>query len=108
VLLRADTEIPAAAPGRPSLRVGADDLSGLVRVSATVAGSAPVSVAFAVRRERGKRWLRLGVDDSPPYRAFLDPAGFRRGERVQLVAVARGIDGRLAVSPLRAFTVRKG
>ena len=107
VLVRAEAEIPAARPARPTLRAGADDLSGLVRVAATVRGSAPVSVAFAVRRERGKRWMRLGVDDSAPYRVFLDPARYRRGERLHLVAIARALDGRTAVSRVVPLVARR-
>ena len=104
VLLRAETQIPAKAPGRPVLKVGRDDFSSLWRVGATVAGP-PVSVAFAVRRAGGA-WRRLAVDDSPPYRAFLEPSRFRRNERVQLVAVARSLDGRVAVSKVLPFRVR--
>jgi len=81
---------------RPTLtiRAGADSLSGLVRVNASVAGG-PVSVTFAVRRPGGA-WARVAADDSPPYRAFLNqPAG-------ELVAVARALDGTIAVSPVIA------
>jgi hypothetical protein len=44
------------------------------------------------------------VDDSAPYRAFLDPRSFRKGARVQVVAVARGFDGTTAVS--KVLTVK--
>jgi glycosidase len=106
VLLEADAALPARAPARPGLRVGPDDLTDFWRVSAT-AGPGPVSVAFAVRRAAGKRWVRLAVDDSPPYRAFLDPRRYRRGESVYLVAVSRGLDGKTAISPVVPFTVRR-
>jgi glycosidase len=106
VLLRADTQLSSEAPQRPTLRVSADNLTELWRVSAT-AGSVPISVAFAVRRENGKRWVRLAADDSPPYRAFLDPRRYRRGERVHLVAVALGLEGRTAVSRVVPFTPRR-
>ena len=105
VVLRADAQVPAAAPAVPALKVGADDLTDLVRVSAT-AGAAPVSVAFAVQRGGGP-WRRLAVDDSPPYRAFLEPGRYRRGERVSLVAVARGLDGRIAVSKVVTAVPRR-
>jgi glycosidase len=105
VLLRADADLPAAAPARPKLAAGADDLSELVRLSVG-AQPAGASVAFAVRRGTGG-WRRAGVDDSPPYRAFLDPAGYRRGERVQLVAIARSLDGRTAVSTVVSFVPRR-
>ena len=104
VLLRAESQIPARAPARPVVKVGRDDFSPLWRVAATSSGP-PVSVAFAVRRAGGP-WRRLAVDDSPPYRAFVDPARFRRNERVRLVAVARSLDGRVAVSSVVPFRVR--
>jgi hypothetical protein len=76
------------------------------RLSATVpAGSAPLSVTFAVRRQGSSTWQRLAVDDSPPYRAFLEAGRYRRGERLQLAAVARSLDGRTAVSAVTAFRV---
>jgi hypothetical protein len=105
VLLRADREIPATAPAKPVLKVAGDGLTSFWRLSAT-AGSAPVSVAFAVQR-KGKPWQRIGVDDSPPYRVFLDPAKFRKHEPVQLVAIARSLDERVAISKVMSFTVRK-
>jgi len=100
VLLRADAEIPAASAPKPKLTVAGDPLSSLWAATASVSGTAPVTVAFAVRRAGSAVWKRLDVDDSPPYRAFLDPARFRRNERVSLVAIARGLDGSTAVSPV--------
>jgi glycosidase len=104
LLLRAERQLPGGRPPRPALSVGRDSLSELVRVAAT-AGTRPLSVAFAVRR--AGRWSRIAVDDSPPYRAFLDPADFRRRERVHVVAIARSLDGRLAVSAVRPFVPRR-
>ena len=77
------------------------------RVSATVATAQPLSVAFAVSRAGGA-WRRLSVDDSPPYRAFVDPKRYRRGERLYLVAIARSLDGTTALSPVVSFTVPRG
>jgi glycosidase len=104
VLLSADAQLPAAAPQAPALKVAGDTISNLWLVGATV-GAAPVSVTFALKRGR-TAWRRLAVDDSPPYRAFLDPAKFRRNERVQLAAVARSLDGRVAVSKTISFRIR--
>jgi hypothetical protein len=58
-----------------------------------------------VRRAGSPAWIRLDVDDSPPYRAFLDPAKFKKNEQVSLVAVARGPDGSTAVSGVIRFRV---
>jgi hypothetical protein len=87
------------------LAVARDSLSDLVRVSAA-AGLRPVSVAFAVRRSNSARWTRIAADDSPPYRTFLDPMKFNRRERVYVVAIARALDGRIAVSTVRPFVPR--
>jgi len=93
---------PAAAPpAAPVLRAGPDAISSYYALRATVAG-APVRVAFAVRRTGGK-WLRVAVDDSAPYRGFLDPLRFKKGTRIEAVAIARSRNGATSVS--KVFTV---
>jgi glycosidase len=87
-------------PPTPRLSAGTDSLTSYFRLQATVAGG-PVSVAFATRRKRGS-WRRAAIDDSAPYRAFLGPGRFRKGERVEAIAVARGTNGTTAAS--RAVT----
>jgi hypothetical protein len=82
-----------------------DDLSALRKVAVAVGGGAPATVAVGLRRERGRGWVRLGVDASPPYRVFLDPRRYRKGEKLQLVAVARSLDGQVAVSPVVSVTL---
>ena len=104
-VLRADAAVPARAPGIAKLTVGPDDLTELVRVSASATGG-PVTVSFAVKRGTGA-WRLVAVDDSPPFRAFLKPAGYRKGERVQLVAIARSLDGRTAVSKVVTAVPRR-
>jgi len=97
VLLRAEAALPSRARVRPALTVRPDELTALVQARATVATTEPVSVSIAVRRGSGG-WTRVAADDSPPYRAYLDPRRFRRGERVQLVALARWPDGTVTTS----------
>jgi len=46
------------------------------------------------------------VDASAPYRGFLDPSRFKKGETVDGVAVARGLDGTVAVSSVVPFKPR--
>lgn len=99
-VLRADDRLPRRRPVRPLLRVGEDLFTGLQQLTAAVPSAEPVSVAFAARRAGGARWQRLAVDDSPPYRAFVDPKELRSGEGVYAVAVARLADGTVAVSPV--------
>jgi hypothetical protein len=105
VLLRAGIDFPTAPAQAPVLTVTGDDLSNMWRVSATVACNAPVSVGFGVRRANGK-WTRLAVDDTPPYRAFVDPSKYRKNEKLELVAVVRALDGSTATSKVVGFTVR--
>ncbi|MBD0347934.1 MAG: alpha-1 6-glucosidase [Thermoleophilia bacterium] len=104
--LRADAQLPRQAPARPRLLLSRDDLTDMWEVRATSVGS-PFTVSFAVRRATGKRWVRLAADDSPPYRAFLDPAAYRRGERVYIVGIMRSLDGRTAVSRALPLTPRR-
>ena len=85
------------------LTVTADEQSALWSVDATQPRYPPSSVAFAV--DRGNGWQRLAVDPEPPYRAFLDPAKFKPGARVHLVAVARSLDSRTATSKVVTFRV---
>jgi hypothetical protein len=96
------TTIPKAAPPRPTLTVGADDLTAYYRLGVTGLGSSPVSVSFAIRRHGGA-WQRVAIDDSVPYRAFLTPTRFKKHERVDGVAVARGSDGTISTSQIASF-----
>ncbi|MGZ4379903.1 MAG: alpha-amylase family glycosyl hydrolase [Gaiellaceae bacterium] len=108
VLLRAGSDLPVSVPPTPVLKVAVDGLSSMFRASATVATSQPLSVAFAVRRGSAGAWRRLAVDDSAPYRAFVEPQRYHRGERLSLVAIARNLDGTTSVSAIVPFTVPKG
>jgi hypothetical protein len=90
----------------PKLAVGPDDYTELTRLHARVPGKTPVSVAFAIKRE-GEDWTRLAVDDSPPFRAYLDPRRFSRGKRVEVLAVARTLDGKTALSNVSSVAPRR-
>jgi glycosidase len=96
--------IPSVPPPRPTLKAGPDSISSYYSLRATV-GGAPVTVAFAVRRPGGK-WVRIAVDDSAPYRGFLDPLRFGKGTRVQAVAIARSTTGATSVSNVLTVTPR--
>ena len=73
---RAPRSRDAGRPPRRS-RPSADDLTDLVAALAPTSAARPRRVTFASRRD-GRPWRRVGVDDSPPYRAFLDPGAYRR------------------------------
>jgi glycosidase len=105
LLLEAGTELPVRTVGAPRLTVGPDSLSSLYALTATASTLDPLSVTFAVKRA-GVSWRRVAVDDSPPYRGFLEPARFRRGELVQVVALARSSSGAVAVSAVRTAVPR--
>ena len=95
------TAMPQTQPGKPSLTARPDALTDYVALTARVPGE-PVSVWFAIRR-KGGAWQKVAVDDSAPYRAFVAPAAFAKRERVDAVAVARGVGGQIAVSPVVTF-----
>jgi glycosidase len=96
--------IPQVAPPTPKLTAGEDPLSSYDVLQATVAGP-PVSVTFAVSRHNGP-WQRIAIDDSAPYRAFVDPGTFGKREKIRVVAVAVGLGGQTAVSATATFEPR--
>jgi hypothetical protein len=101
VVARPSAAIPAGKPPVPTLKAGPDSISSYYALSAGVAGGRPVTVAFALRAPGGG-WRRLAVDDSAPYRALLDPRRYRKGSRLEAVAIARGFDGSTSVSRVLA------
>jgi hypothetical protein len=96
---------PAELP-TPTITAAPDDLTNLLALRAHVAVRAPLSVAFAIRRDGG-RWARVAVDDTPPYRGFVSPSSFGKGERVDAIAVARSLGGATAVSKIVAVRARR-
>jgi hypothetical protein len=94
--------MPKTPPAKPTVTAHADDLTSFFRLTATGTGTAPVSIAFAIRRGGGG-WQRVAIDDSAPYRAFLTPGRFKKHEKVDGVAVARGVDGTVSVSRIATF-----
>ena len=96
--------MPRTAPQEPVLKAAPDALTDYDVLAASVAGE-PVSVWFAIRRPGGA-WQKVSVDDSAPYRGFVDPLSFQKGQKVDAVAVARGVDGAVSVSKVVTFTPR--
>jgi alpha-amylase len=105
LLLRAGTDLPKRGAAKVKLTVKPDEISSLLRISATASTLDPLSVTFAVRKP-GTAWTRLGVDDSAPYAVYLDPRRYRRGARISLVAVARASDGSVSTSPVLSVKPR--
>jgi hypothetical protein len=106
VVLRAESQLPVRGPARATLRLAPDRFTNLKVLTASVAGRDPVSVTFSAWSARAKSWLRLGADDGAPYRVFLDPRRFRKGETVSLVAVVRASDGSVSTSPVLSVRPR--
>jgi len=106
VLLRAGSDLPARKPLAPKVSVEADDLTALHEVRAVVGTADPVTVTFAMRRAGAARWSRIGIDSSPPYRAFADLTRVRKGTSVGFVAVVRSTSGALVTSKVSTFTRR--
>jgi len=107
LLFRAASDLPRRGAPRLTLRAGADLYTNMLRLTATAATLDPLDVTFAVRRAGATSWRRLAADDGSPYRAFVDPRGFRRGERIALVAVARASDGSVSTSPVLTLQPRR-
>ena len=107
LLYRADSELPRRGAVRLTLRAASDLYTNLVRLTATPGTVDPLSVTFAVRRAGAKTWSRLAVDDGAPYRAFLDPRRYKRGESVSFVAIARASDGSVSTSAVQTSRPRR-
>ena len=100
VLLQSDVQLPGRGAPRVTLRAGSDPYTNLRSLTATLSPATPSSVTFAVRPVGAQGWRRVAVDDGSPYRSYLDPTRYGRGQRVDAVAVARGNDGSVSVSPV--------
>ena len=107
VVARADGQLPRRGAVRATLRASTDQFTNFRVLRATVVGRDPASIAFAIRRAGANQWIRVAVDDGAPYRAFLDPRRFKRGENVSAVAVVRSSDGTISTSPVIAVQVRR-
>jgi glycosidase len=106
MLLRATSGVPRVRAAAPAIAVRADDLSSLWTVTARIATNDPARVTIAIKQGTAA-WRVLATDQAAPYRAFIDPAAFRTGEKVWLVAIVRTTAGSTAVSKVVSFTVRR-
>ena len=106
LLLRAGSDLPRRGPAKATLTVKPDEISSLLRVSATASTPDPLSVTFAARRAGTRSWSRLGVDDSAPYAVYIDPRRYPKGDPVSLVAVVRASDGSVSTSPVLSVRPR--
>ncbi|MGA1419115.1 MAG: alpha-amylase family glycosyl hydrolase [Ilumatobacteraceae bacterium] len=102
-ILRADAKFLLAKQA-PVVTAGPDDFSELWLVSAETSES-PQEVSFLI--DDGRGWRRIAVDDSYPYRAFVDPDSLPAGATSRIVAVSRFADGTVVRGEVAAFTNTK-
>ncbi|NBR76759.1 MAG: hypothetical protein EBT73_05395, partial [Actinobacteria bacterium] len=102
-ILRAEAKFPLVKQP-PVVFAAPDDFSELWLLSAETSES-PQEVSFLI--DDGTGWRRVAVDDSYPYRAFVDPDALPAGSTSRIVAVSRFADGTLMRSDIAEFTNTK-
>ncbi|MEY4401035.1 MAG: hypothetical protein RL072_900 [Actinomycetota bacterium] len=102
-ILRADSKFPIVKRA-PVVTVGPDDFSELWLLSAETSES-PQEVSFLI--DDGSGWRRVAVDDSYPYRAFVDPESLAAGSVSRIVAVSRFADRNVVRGNIITFTNTK-
>ena len=102
-ILRAEAKYPLVKQ-TPVVAAAPDDFSELWLLSAETSES-PQEVSFLI--DDGTGWRRLAVDDSFPYRAFVDPDALPPGSTSRIVAVSRFADGTVVPSGIATFTNTK-
>jgi hypothetical protein len=102
-ILRADAKFPIVKQS-PVVSAGPDDFSDLWLLAAETSES-PQEVSFLI--DDGKGWRRVAVDDSAPYRAFVDPDSLMAGTTSRIVAVSRFADGTVVRGQIASFTNTK-
>ena len=102
-ILRAESKFPIVKRA-PVITVGPDDFSELWLLSAETSES-PQEVSFLI--DDGSGWRRVAVDDSYPYRAFIDPESLAAGSVSRIVAVSRFADRSVVRGDIITFTNTK-
>ena len=117
VVLKAEETFVPITPLSITLRAPKTDFSteNWEALTASVPGSDYVEVTFAVR-QKGKNWRVLGTADrrtledynTPAglFRVYLQPRQFKSGTQLEIVAIAKGADGKFATSKIRNFTIK--
>ncbi len=96
VVYRADSVVAdTPAPGISVSSPPADTVvTGLVNLSASVSGSAPAEVTFAVRADGGA-WTVVGTDDNKPYSMQYDVSRYAKGAVLDVRAIVKTRSGAL-------------
>lgn len=117
VILKAKKIFAPSTPLSITLRTPKTDYSteNWEMLSATVPGDDYVQVTFAAR-EKGKKWIILGTSDrrtledyntpAGVFRAYLQPRQFKSGAVLEIVAVAKSVDGKVVTSKIRTLTIK--
>jgi len=117
VVLKATDKFAPQTPLTVSLRAPKTDFSteNWEALTASVPGDDYVQVTFGVR-EKGKSWRILGTADrrtledyntpAGVYRVYLQPRHYKSGTKLEIIAVAKGADGKFATSRIQNFTIK--
>ena len=117
VVLKAEEKFVPVTPLSITLRAPKTDFSteNWEALTASVPGDDYVEVTFAVR-QKGKNWRVLGTADrrtledynTPAglFRVYLQPRQYKSGTQLEILAVAKGADGKFATSKIRNFTIK--
>ncbi len=106
LVLRASTRLPATASA-PQLTVSAAmnrDAGGAVLTASQPTGLDPLTVTFVARTCATCAWHALGSDDNAPYRLVLPDAAWAGGDTLDVAAIARTSDGKVAAGPVLHLT----
>ncbi len=106
LVLRASTRLPATASA-PQLTVSAAmnrDAGGAVLTASQPTGLDPLTVTFVARTCATCAWHALGSDDNAPYRLVLPDAAWAGGDTLDVAAIARTSDGKVAAGQVLHLT----
>lgn len=96
VVLRAANRLPALAA--PSLSVFVESAPAIhAGMAVAKGGKDPLTVTFIARTCSTCEWIRLGSDDAAPFRLPIIKAMFAGAQAMDLAAISRTPDGKLAV-----------
>lgn len=104
VVFRAATQLPTAKSA-PRLPVSVERAPAIGAAVATAKGGKdPLTVTFVARTCATCAWQRLGTDDAAPFRLPISIASFSGSAEMDVVAIARTNDGKVAAGPLTHVT----
>lgn len=104
IVLRAASRLPATKLA-PRLAVTVERYSGADGILASAKGGKnPLTVTFVARNCPTCAWARLGTDDAAPFRLLLGASAFAGGDYLDVAAISRTSDGKLAAGPATHVT----